>query len=282
MRKFGKIAIIGVGLIGGSIGLAVKSKRLASKVVGIGHRQSSINRALKLKAIDIGTLDPREGVKGADIVILAMPILSMLGMVKKITPHLKDGAILTDVGSTKGVLTREIDNAIPKRVRFVGAHPMAGSEKRGVDQARRDLFCGSLCILTKAGSANAKSLNIIKGLWRKMGAEVVVLSPERHDRVVAEISHLPHMLVFSMLSGIDLGSLKFASSGFCDTTRIAASDPKIWRDITITNSGEIIRSISGFKKELSSLEKAIRQRDGAALLRIFKLAKARRERLRGL
>ncbi|MEE8359579.1 MAG: prephenate dehydrogenase [Candidatus Omnitrophota bacterium] len=279
MRKIDKIAIIGVGLIGGSIGLAVKSKRLACKVVGIGHRQSSINSALKCGAIDIGTLNPKEGVKDADIVILATPILSMVNMVKRIAPFLKEGAILTDVGSTKEALTRQIEKALPKSVGFVGGHPMAGSEKRGVDQAKKDLFRDSLCILTNTRSTNKGFLNTIKCFWKEIGADVVVLSARKHDRIVSQISHLPHMVVFSILAGIDSESLKFASSGFCDTTRIAASDPKIWRDIAVTNKDEILRSIRAFKKNLSTLDRAINRTDSAALLRIFKGAKKKREAL---
>jgi len=276
MMKFDKIAIIGVGLIGGSIGLAIKSKKLARKVVGIGHRQSSINRALKRRVIDVGTLNPKEGVRDANIVILATPILSMLSMVKRIAPFLKEGAILTDVGSTKETLTRQVEKVLPKSVGFVGGHPMAGSEKRGVDQAKKDLFSDSLCILTKTRSTDKSSLNTLKGFWREIGAEVMILSPEKHDRIVSQISHLPHMVVFSMLAGIDTESLKFASSGFCDTTRIAASDAKIWRDIAITNKNEILRSISLFKRNLFFLEEALRKEDSAALLRIFGKANNRR------
>lgn len=279
MKRIDKIAIIGVGLIGGSIGLAAKSKRVARKVVGIGHRQSSINRALKCGAIDIGTLNPKEGVKDADIVILATPILSMLSMVKRIAPFLKEGAILTDVGSTKETLARQIEKVLPKSVGFVGGHPMAGSEKRGVGQAKKDLFRNSLCILTNTRSTNKSFLNTIKGFWKEIGADVVVLSAKKHDRIVSQISHLPHMVIFSMLAGIDGDSLKFASSGFCDTTRIAASDPKIWKDIAVTNKGEILRSIRAFKKNLSTLDRAIKRSDSAALLGIFKGAKKKREAL---
>lgn len=279
MKKINKITIIGVGLIGGSIGLAIKAKRLARKVVGVGHHQSSINRAIRLKTIDQGTLNINEGVRGADIVILAVPILSMTRITKKMIPSLKKGCIVTDVGSTKSRLTRDIVKVLPRGIDYVGGHPMAGSEKRGVDKAVKGLFKGSLCILTRSGRSSARSLNTIKGLWKALGTKVIVLSPKAHDKVVSEISHLPHMLVFSMLAGVGRESLKFASSGFSDTTRIASSDAKVWKDIAISNKDEILKSISRFKKSLLSLEKAIRKEDSSSLLRTFKEAKAKRESL---
>jgi len=277
MKKLKKITIVGVGLIGGSIGLAVKGKRLAREVVGVGHHRSSINRAVRLKTIDRGTLNLKEGVKGSDVVILATPILSIVKLTKRIIPYLKDGCIITDVGSAKLKLTQEIEEVLPKNISFVGGHPMAGSEKRGVGRARRDLFKDSICILTKTKNTSQRSLKVIRALWRSLGAEVITLSPEVHDRVVSEISHLPHMLVFSMLSGVDKRDLRFASSGFYDTTRIASSDAKVWKDIAISNKKEIAKSIFKFKKNLSMLEKAINRRDSAALVRIFKRAKSKRE-----
>lgn len=276
MRRLNKITIIGVGLIGGSIGLGIRRKGLACEIVGIGHHQSSINKAVRLKTIDWGTLDFKKGVEGADVVILATPILSIARLVRRIIPYLKDGCIITDVGSTKFRLTQQIEKLIPKKINFVGGHPMAGSEKRGVDRARRDLFEDSICILTKTKSTNPKSLKVIKDLWIALGAKVVTLSPKVHDRVVSEISHLPHMVIFSMLSSIDNRSLRFASSGFYDATRIASSDAKIWKDIAISNKTEILRSISKFKKNLAILENAIRKEDSATLIRIFKRAKRKR------
>jgi prephenate dehydrogenase len=186
---------------------------------------------------------------------------------------------LTDVGSTKVRLTRDIEKIIPDGVNFIGGHPMAGSEKRGVIQARGDLFKDSLCILTRTKKTDPGALKTIEELWQTVGAKVVILSLNLHDRIVSQISHLPHMLVFSMLAGIDIGSLRFASSGFYDTTRIASSDSKIWRDIAISNKDEIAKSISEFKKNLSVLEKAIRLEDSSTLLKVFKNAKKKRELL---
>ncbi|MBL7069631.1 MAG: prephenate dehydrogenase [Candidatus Omnitrophica bacterium] len=279
MRKLDKVTIVGVGLIGGSIGLALKQKRLARQIIGVGHRKVSIDKAVRLKAVGQGTLDLTSGVKGADIVILATPILTMTKIVKKIAPHLKKGCIVTDVGSTKFEVVREVEKILPRGVNFIGGHPMAGSEKRGAEKARKNLFKGSICILTKTKSTKAKSLKVVRDLWSAIGAEVVTLSPKAHDRVVSQISHLPHMVIFSMLSGIDNGSLRFASTGFYDTTRIASSDAKIWRDIAISNGDEIVKSIFKFKKDLSVLEKAIKKKESATLLSIFKGAKRKRHLL---
>ncbi len=277
MARYGKIAIIGVGLIGGSIGLALKRKRLVREVVGVGHHKSSIRKAVRHKTIDWGTLNFKRGVEDADIVIMATPVLTIGRLVKKIIPYLKKGSIITDVGSTKLKLTKAIEESLPRGIYFVGGHPMAGSEKRGVEKAKVDLFKESICILTKTKNTDTKSLERIKTLWQTLGARVVVLSPKAHDRIVSQISHLPHMLIFSMLNGIDKKDLVFASSGFYDATRIASSDARIWRDIAVSNKDEIMRSIAKFKKELSVLERAIMKKESKTLLRMFENAKAKRE-----
>jgi len=279
MKRLNKVAIVGVGLIGGSIGLALKRKRLAREVAGIGHRRSSIKKAVELRTIDWGTLDLKRGVEDADVVILATPILTMTKIVKKIAPYLKKGCIVTDVGSTKFRLVRDIETLLPKGIDFIGGHPMAGSEKRGVEKTKEDLFRNSICILTKTKSTKARPLKAIKALWSAMGAEVITLSPKTHDRIASQISHLPHMVIFSMLAGIDNESLRFASTGFCDTTRIASSDARIWRDIAISNKEEILKSISKFKRDLSELNRAIRRSDDATLMRIFENSKAKRDSL---
>jgi prephenate dehydrogenase len=277
MKRSGKIAIVAVGLIGGSIGLAIRSRRLAGEVVGIGHRHRSIKKALGLGVIDRGTLDIGKGVQEADIVIMATPVLKIVPLVKRAAPHLKQGCIVTDVGSTKGRLTRDITAILPGGVDFVGGHPMAGSEKRGVEQADRRLFRDSLCILTRTGKTDKAAFNMIKNLWSAIGARVVAMSPGDHDRIVSQISHLPHMLIFSMLANIDKKSLRYASTGFYDTTRIASSDPAIWKDITVTNSSEISRSLARSLKGLRSLKEAVDRRDSRALLRIFRAARKNRD-----
>jgi len=279
MKKINKITIVGVGLIGGSIGLALKKHRIANEIVGVGHRVQSIKKAVKLKTIDRGTLNLRSGVKDADIVIFATPILDIPKLVKNVKSVIKKGCIITDVGSVKGYITQEMERILPKGINFVGTHPMAGSEKRGVDKARGDLFKKSMCILTKTRKTNKASLSTLKRLWIEFGAKVVELSPDTHDKIVSEISHLPHMVVFTILSSIDQKSLKLASSGFFDTTRIASSDAKIWKDIAISNRYEILKSINKFKKELTTLEKSIRRKDSKKLLSIFNNAKKKRENL---
>lgn len=280
MRKFNKITIVGVGLMGGSIGLALKNKRLARHIVGVGHHKSSIKRALRLKTADEGTLDIRRAVSGADIVIMSTPILSMAGLTRKMSPYLKKGCIVTDVGSTKLRLAKEMERLLPQGIYYVGGHPMAGSEKKGVEKARKDLFKDSVCILTKTKNTGEKPVKTVKNLWRALGAEVIVMSPRDHDRIISEVSHLPHMLIFSLLNSIDPKGLRFASSGFYDTTRIASSDAIIWKDIAITNKEEILKSISRFKKSLSILQRGIDREDGATLMKVFKIAKKRRELLK--
>jgi len=277
MRKYGKITIVGVGLIGGSIGLAIKKKRLAKEVIGVGHRASSIKKAIKKRTIDRGTLNLREGVRGTDIVILAAPVLTIPKLARKMAGSLKRGSIVTDVGSVKSYLTDQLEGVFPRGVHFVGGHPMAGSEKRGVDKAKADLFKSSLCILTKTKRTDRRALAKVKNLWEDLGAEIILLSPQTHDRFVSEISHLPHMVVFAMLNSINTGSLRFASTGFFDTTRIASSDARIWKDIAISNKREILNSIDKFKKELLLIEKSIKENDSEKLISIFSRARKKKE-----
>ncbi len=277
MKKVKKIAIVGVGLIGGSIGLAIKRKRLAKEVIGIGHRKSSIRKAIRLKAVDKGTLNLKSGVKDADIIILATPVLMIPKMAAKLKRSVKKGAIITDVGSTKSFLTNRLEKILPKHAHFVGAHPMAGSEKRGVDKARSDLFKNSICVITKTRKTNKSAFSTIKSLWSRIGAKTVVLDPNAHDRIISEVSHLPHMVVFALLNAIEKKSLKLASTGLRDTTRIASSDALVWKDIAISNKHEILKSIKKFKSSLGSLERAIRSGSSGKLLSTFNKAKAKRD-----
>lgn len=279
MKQFNKITIIGVGLIGGSIGLALKDQRLAKEVVGVGHHIWSIRNAIKLNSIDRGTLDFKDGVRGADLVIFATPVLTMASLARKIKKFVREDCIITDVGSVKKEVVSGLEKIFSSKAGFVGGHPMAGSEKRGVNKARRDLFRNSMCILTKTKKTNPKSLKVLKKLWISLGAKVIVLSPEVHDNMIAEISHLPHMVAFAIMNSVKEKSLKFASSGFSDTTRIASSDARVWKDIAISNRRELLSAISAFKKELLALEKAIQKRDSGKLLSAFSKAKKKRDSL---
>ena len=277
---FRKVAIIGVGLIGGSIGEAVKRKRLAETVVGVGHRASSIDKALGCGAIDKGTLNAVKGVTGADLVIIATPVRLIPEVAKKISRFLKRGCVVTDVGSTKAEIVRSLERILPTGVDFVGSHPLAGSEKRGIAFAQEDLLKGSIVIMTRTRKTNKAALKKLSRFWRKLGVgRVAIKSPEEHDRIVAEISHMPHVAASALVATANEEALGFASTGFKDTTRIAASDPDIWRDICMTNRKHIVEALGRYERNLARLKKLIKSGSSASLRREFERSKSRRERL---
>lgn len=275
MKLFKKVAIIGVGLIGGSIGLAIKKKGLACEVVGVGRHRKNLLLAKKRHAIDNASRDI--GIlSGADLVILAMPVSAILELAPKISGIISSDSIVSDVGSTKQEIVSRLGKLFPN---YVGAHPLAGSEKQGSVNSQGDLFKGSLCILTPTKNTSRPALVKIKQLWRKLGAEVITLSGQEHDKILSFVSHLPHIAAFSLVNSVPSGYLRFASGGFKDTTRIASSDNRLWRDIFLTNRKYLIRAIESFQNNLSVMKQAIIKEDAQALDRILKRAKAKRDAL---
>lgn len=278
--KFNRITIVGVGLIGGSIGLAVKKKHLAKEVVGVFRRNSTMMKALRKKAVDRATMDIREGVKGADIIIIASPVYSIPKLVREAMMYAKPGAIITDVGSTKSWVMKEIAKFRRSRtsVSFIGSHPMAGSEHAGVEFARPDLMEGSPCIVVKSAGKDNKVLNKISGFWKSLGAKVSVMTPEEHDRAIALVSHLPHIVAFSLAASVPVNILKYAAEGFKDTTRVASSDPKLWADIFLSNKKEVLRSARAFESSYKGLVKALSAGSYRQVAKILGNAKARRDK----
>ena len=274
---FKRITIIGLGLIGGSLGLAIKEKRLAKEVVGVSRRRSTILRALSIGAVDSVTLDLKKGIKGSDLIILTAPVLKIIDITRRIAPYLKKGAIVTDAGSTKKDIVDKIEKILSVGAYFIGSHPLAGSEKSGVIYADKDLFKGAYCILTKAARTSPGALNKIKRFWNRLGMEVEIMSPARHDKVVSRLSHLPHAASVGLSNACSKVDLHLAAGGFKDTTRIASGSPELWKDVFITNRKNIIKDIKLFKKELSKIEKALIRNDSRDLLRLFKKAKAVRD-----
>jgi len=272
---FKKVTIVGVGLIGGSIGLALKKKKLARVVCGVGRRNSSIQKALKLKAIDTGTLDFKKGIKDADLIILATPVSLIKKYLRLIKNEAKQGCIVTDAGSTKSEIVSLAHKVLPRHVSFIGGHPMAGSEKRGVVFANSGLFKGSITILTKTQKTKVPSLKRIALMWKKIGADCKVLTPTQHDRIVAQVSHLPHIVACCLVNSTASAQEKFTAKGFKDTTRIASSDPAMWRDIILSNKS----SIKAALKKFNSALKKMQARSEKNLLPELKKAKARRDRI---
>ena len=281
MKQFNKIAIIGVGLIGGSIGLAIKNKRVAGAVIGVFRRKSTLKKALKYKAVDKATMSIADGVKDADLVIVASPVHSIPKIIKESAKYAKRGAILTDAGSTKEWIVNLVEKSLSKsrKVHFVGAHPMAGSEHAGVEFARADLFKKAPCIITKTAGTDKVSLNRIIKFWSTLGAKVKVMSPASHDRSVSLISHLPHIVAFGLAGSVPVKELQYAAEGFKDTTRVASSDPELWADIFLTNKKEILKASSFFQNYYKGILKAISKGDHSKTVGFLKRAKSKRDKL---
>lgn len=276
MRLFKKIAIVGTGLIGGSIAMAVKEKGLAGEVIGISRHKKNLVLARRKGAIDKGSQDLR-AIAQADLVVLATPVKTALKLAEQISRIVGRNCIVTDVGSTKQEIVLKLGRLFGN---YVGAHPLAGSEKRSVANARADMFKDSLCIITPARGTDRAALKKVTGFWSRIGAKTVLLSAAEHDRILAFVSHLPHAIAFSLINCMPRGYFRFAASGLKDTTRIAASGSVIWEDIFLSNQRNILKTIEAFETRLTSLKSALKTKDKRGLHKILKLAKAKRESLR--
>lgn len=276
---FRRITIIGLGLIGGSLALAIKEKKLAKEVIGVSRRNATINYAINKGIVDKATLDLRKGVKFSDLVIITAPVFKIVDIAKRIAPFLKKGAIVVDAGSTKKYIVKNIENILNKDAYFVGAHPVSGSEKSGIRFADKDLFKGAYCILTETAHVNSQALNKVKSFWQKLSMKTVIMKPGEHDIVLSKISHLPHACAVSLVNAAGEKNLKLAAGGFRDTTRIASGEPELWKDIFLTNKVNLIKDISRLKKELGKIEAALKNDDSRVLLKLLTRAKCIRDSL---
>ena len=279
---FRKVTIIGVGLIGGSLGMALKKHRLAREVVGVSQKQASLTAALKMNAIDQAYHEPARAVPNSDLVVLATPVSIITNMLTTIGPHLNRNCIITDVGSTKSTIVNFAQDHLPNSVFFVGSHPLTGSEKTGVQFGSADLFQGALCLMTPGEKTNRPACDRIKRLWSVIGMQVKYMSPEEHDKMLAYVSHVPHVLAYALMQAIPSSSLEYAAQGLRDTTRIAASSPQMWTDICLNNQKNIIQGLDDLAKNLSQLRKSINTGDQKTLFNYFKDAKAKRDNLDGI
>lgn len=273
MKLFNRVAIIGVGLIGGSIGLAIKKKRLADEVLGVSRHKNTLSLARRRRAIDRGA-QHLAIIKDADLVILATPVNTIISLAEAISGVIKADCIVCDVGSTKRKIVSRLSKIFPN---YVGSHPLAGSEKRGVMNAQSDIFKNSLCVLTPTKNTSPKALRKIEKLWVKLGAKVVFLTADTHDRILSFVSHLPHVAAFSLIDMIPRKYLRLGSTGLKDTTRIAVSDSQLWADIFLSNQKNIVKAIELFQENLSRIKSAIQRKDRSRLTKILKDAKGKRE-----
>ncbi len=277
-----------MGLIGGSVALALKKAHFVTHIVGVGRTQASLNEALKLGVIDaICIPDEKQtnlqaALEGADLVLIAAPVAQTARILQSIKPHLNNQTVITDAGSTKGDVLACARDILGKQFsQFVGGHPIAGAEKSGVSAAKDDLFLGKNVVLTPTPETNIHTVASADDLWKKCGANVTEMSAENHDNIFAAVSHLPHLLAFALVDDIASRAnaaqlFSFAASGFRDFTRIAGSHPEMWRDISLANRTALLGEISAFEGELSQLKQLLENSDGVGLQALFERASVAR------
>jgi prephenate dehydrogenase len=281
--QFQKISIIGVGLLGGSIGLAAKKHGLAEEIAGFVRRPASIKDCERAGAVDYATTDLLAAVSRADLVVLCTPLAQMRSLAEQFLPALKRGAVVTDVGSVKAGVVRELESIISKTgAHFVGSHPMAGAEKTGVRAARADLYANAVCVVTPTRKSSPTAVRKLEQFWQSLGARTLRLDAARHDLLVSRSSHLPHVVAATLANLVlhpaqpkDLAAL--CATGFRDTTRIASGSPEMWRDIALANRKNIARSVDAFMAELEKFQAALKSDDAKAVEKLFATAKQRRD-----
>lgn len=283
MALFQRMAVIGVGLIGGSLARILREKGAVQEVIGIGRGEANLKRGVELGVLDGYSLDPREGVRGADLVFVATPVCSIPKVVEQIAPFLAPGCIVTDGGSVKEFVVAACEPLMPPGTFFVGGHPIAGTEHSGVEASFATLYQGKRCIVTPTERTDPGALEKVVELWKIAGSTVPLMDPVQHDRVVAAISHLPHMVAYSLVNAVDgydiLGGelLAFSAGGFRDFTRIASSDPVMWRDIALTNREAILETMDFFSQYLERLRALVAESDAAGLEAFFLNSKQKRD-----
>ena len=278
---FNRLALIGFGLIGGSIARAAKAQGLVAEIVATARSEKSRKRVAELNIVDRVVDTNAEAVKGADLVIVCIPVGACGETAQEIGPHLKAGAIVSDVGSVKGAIVREMAPYLPNNVHFVPAHPVAGTEHSGPDSGFAELFINRWCILTPPEGADPAAVEKLKAFWAAIGARVEIMTADHHDLVLAITSHLPHLIAYTIVGTADeleqvtsSEVMQFSASGFRDFTRIAASDPTMWRDVFLTNRDAVLEMLGTFNEDLSKLTRAIRRGDGDALFEHFTRTRA--------
>jgi prephenate dehydrogenase len=276
LKDLKKIGIVGPGLLGGSIGLALKSHNIPAEVIGIGHRQSSIDRAVQIGAIDRGSLNLAD-LTDCQLVILATPISLIRTALSELEPILQPGSVVTDVGSTKRQICEWAGPLGKRGIEFVGSHPIAGSEKRGVDFARPDLFLNANCFVTPTSKNSSEAVNLIGELWRLIGMRVVKTSPRQHDKLLATVSHLPHVVAAGLVNVCTEDQLKYTGTGFLDTSRIASGDVNLWRDIILSNPDCLNSALKKFITQLEKFQQAIEAGDSKKICKLLETAKHRRD-----
>jgi prephenate dehydrogenase len=271
------VTIVGVGLLGGSVGLAIKSRYAGVTVAGVGRRQASLRRALARGAIDTAHLEAASPAARSDLVVLATPVGAFAEHLRAIRPVVADGAMVTDVGSTKAAVVRTAEQILGAGGPFVGSHPMAGSERKGVDHARADLFERATCILTPTAATPPALADRAEALWRALGMRTVRMAPADHDQALARVSHLPHVLAALLMMLPDADDLPLAATGLRDVTRLASGDPEMWRDVLVSNREAVVSALGAFGRSVRELDRLLSRGDPGAIEQFLRQAKQRRD-----
>lgn len=278
-----QITMVGVGLLGGSIGLAVRQRHLAQRVVGLVRREASVLECRRLGVVDEATLEDAVALKGADLIILGTPVRQMRDLARRLAPHVRRGAVITDVGSVKGRLVADLEDIFTARgAHFIGSHPMAGGEQMGPAAARADLFAGAKCVITPTARSSRRALQRVRQFWAALGCQVLELAPEAHDALVARASHLPHIMAAALTRLVlqpEAPPLQAAlcATGFRDTTRVASGSPEMWRDIALENHQSLGEALAELMSELRAFQRMMHRQDAEGLLVFFEEAKRRRD-----
>lgn len=280
-KSVNRIVIAGVGLIGGSVGMALKLAGFKGEIIGLGRRWSSLKIAIDAGAVSSATMDPAEALADADLLLISTPVDIIPAIARDAVKYARAGCVITDVGSTKGQIVDEIESFIPRDIHFVGAHPMAGSHKTGVNSADPSLFKRSLCIITPTEHTGPEAVSLVSELWKMIDARVELMSPQEHDFLIAAASHLPHAAACALIQVVaGVKAINYTSTGFLDTTRIASGDPKIWKGILLQNADMASSMLKKLENELAEMRKALENRDEAQLTEKLERAKQIRDSLR--
>ncbi len=284
--KFKRLALIGIGLIGSSIARSVRLNGLAEEIVCAARTADTRRVALELGIVDQAYEYPAQAVDGADLVIFCTPIGTYEALTKAVAGHLAEGAIVTDVGSVKAAAFKTMQPHLPEHVHFIPGHPIAGTEKSGPAAGFAELFIGKWCVLTPPKNTDERALARLTGLWEAMGSDIDTMDPEHHDLVLAITSHIPHLIAYNIVGTADdleevtkSEVIKYSAGGFRDFTRIAASDPTMWRDVFLNNKEAVLEMLGRFTEDLTALQRAIRREDGETLFDIFTRTRAIRRQI---
>ena len=286
MKPFKQITILGIGLIGASLAQSCRQRKLADKIIGFGRNADNLKKAQEKNVIDSGSTDLKTAVTGSDLIVVCTPVGVLVERVREMIPFLQKGCIITDAGSVKGSLVEEIDTLIPNTVHYVGAHPIAGGEQSGLEAANADLLTGAKCIITPTANTRTEALQRVTEFWAEVGMQTITMDADEHDTVFGALSHLPHVVAYALMNTV--ANVKTAShgdilsmsgGGLKDITRIASSDPVMWRDICLKNKLPVVTLINQFQDALENIKTLIEQDQADALQETFANANVHRGKL---